>query len=93
MNRLPTLYGIIAILLWSMSVALTRGLAEALGPFGAGSAIYSVSGILVWLVAGKLEYVGSIPLICMAAVYCLWCIWWPSLWQSVWLMIASKHWR
>lgn len=35
MNRLPTLYGIIAILLWSMSVALTRGLAEALGPFGA----------------------------------------------------------
>ncbi|PSH23931.1 EamA family transporter [Yersinia pseudotuberculosis] len=53
MNRLPTLYGIIAILLWSMSVALTRGLAEALGPFGAGAAIYSVSGILVWLVAGK----------------------------------------
>ncbi len=28
MNRLPTLYGIIAILLWSMSVALTRGLSE-----------------------------------------------------------------
>lgn len=53
MNRLPTLYGIIAILLWSMSVALTRGLSETLGPFGAGAAIYTVSGVLVWLVAGK----------------------------------------
>lgn len=53
MNRLPTLYGIIAILLWSMSVALTSGLSETLGPFGAGAAIYTVSGVLVWLVAGK----------------------------------------
>ena len=49
MNRLPT--GIIAILL--ISVVLTRGLSETLGPFGAGAAIYSVSSILVWLVTGK----------------------------------------
>ncbi|WP_145587535.1 aromatic amino acid DMT transporter YddG [Yersinia rochesterensis] len=61
MNRLPTLYGIIAILLWSMSVALTRGLSETLGPFGAGAAIYTVSGILVWLVAGKPTLRGQHP--------------------------------
>lgn len=53
MSRSATLCGVIAILLWSMSVALTRSLSEALGPFGAGAAIYSVSGILVWLVAGR----------------------------------------
>ncbi|MDN0088118.1 aromatic amino acid DMT transporter YddG [Yersinia nurmii] len=61
MERTATLLGIVAILLWSMSVALTRGLAETLGPFGAGAAIYSVSGILVWLVGGKPQIRGQHP--------------------------------
>lgn len=52
MSKLATLCGIAAILLWSMSVALTRSLSEVLGPFGAGAAIYSVSGLLVLLVTG-----------------------------------------
>ncbi|MFV0547193.1 MAG: aromatic amino acid DMT transporter YddG [Limnobaculum xujianqingii] len=52
MNKLATLCGVIAILLWSMSVALTRSISEALGPFGAGAAIYSVSGLLVLCVIG-----------------------------------------
>ncbi|AKJ41452.1 aromatic amino acid DMT transporter YddG [Pragia fontium] len=52
MTRIGTLSGIIAILLWSMSVALTRSISEVLGPFGAGAAIYSVSGILVLCVTG-----------------------------------------
>ncbi|WP_159565262.1 aromatic amino acid DMT transporter YddG [Budvicia diplopodorum] len=52
MNKLATLCGIVAILLWSMSVALTRSLSEVLGPFGAGAAIYSVSAILVVLATG-----------------------------------------
>ena len=67
MNRLPTLYGIIAILLWSMSVALTRGLSETLGPFGAGAAIYSVSGILVWLVAVRSSLFREIILVVQPA--------------------------
>lgn len=53
MSRFATVCGVIAILLWSMSVALTRSLSEALGPFGAGAAIYSISGVLVWLINGK----------------------------------------
>lgn len=61
MNRTATLLGVVAILLWSMSVALTRSLAEALGPTGAGAAIYTLSGILVWLVAGKPRLRGQHP--------------------------------
>ncbi|GKX50099.1 aromatic amino acid DMT transporter YddG [Budvicia aquatica] len=52
MSKFATLSGMAAILLWSMSVALTRSLAEVLGPFGAGAAIYTVSGVLVLLVTG-----------------------------------------
>ncbi|ARZ02234.1 aromatic amino acid transporter [Yersinia ruckeri] len=61
MERSATLLGIVAIILWSMSIALTRGLTEVLGPFGAGAAIYSVSGMLVWLVAGKPQVRGQHP--------------------------------
>ncbi|WP_035605750.1 aromatic amino acid DMT transporter YddG [Edwardsiella tarda] len=52
MQQRATLWGICAILLWSMSVALTRSLAEAFGPTGAGAAIYSLSGVLVWCTTG-----------------------------------------
>jgi len=61
MDRFATLFGIFAILLWSMSVALTRSLAEALGPFGAAASIYTVSGIMVWMVAGKPTLRGQSP--------------------------------
>ncbi|AOP42159.1 aromatic amino acid DMT transporter YddG [Edwardsiella piscicida] len=53
MKHRATLLGVCAILLWSMSVALTRSLAETLGPTAAGAAIYSLSGLLVWCAAGK----------------------------------------
>lgn len=62
MNRTATLLGVVAILLWSMSVALTRSLAEALGAFGAGASIYTVSGILVWLVSGRPLLRGQHPI-------------------------------
>ncbi|QPR29311.1 aromatic amino acid DMT transporter YddG [Edwardsiella hoshinae] len=52
MQQRATLWGVCAILLWSMSVALTRSLAEAFGPTGAGAAIYTLSGVLVWCTAG-----------------------------------------
>lgn len=53
MDRFATLFGVVAILLWSMSVALTRSLSESLGPFGAAASIYTVSGIMVWMAGGK----------------------------------------
>ncbi len=53
MSRTATLAGILAIVLWSMSVALTRSLAETLGPMGAGASIYTLSGLFVWLVSGN----------------------------------------
>ncbi len=53
MDRFATLSGVLAILLWSMSVALTRSLSESLGPFGAAASIYTVSGIMVWMVGTK----------------------------------------
>ncbi len=61
MNKTATLLGVVAILLWSMSVALTRSLSEALGAFGAGASIYTISGLLVWLVAGKPHIKGQHP--------------------------------
>src|SRR5476649_1454713 len=61
MDRFATLFGFIAILLWSMSVALTRSLAEALGPFGAAASIYTVSGIMVWMASGKPTLRGQSP--------------------------------
>jgi len=61
MDRFATLFGVIAILLWSMSVALTRSLAEALGPFGAAASIYTVSGIMVWMASGRPTLRGQSP--------------------------------
>jgi len=59
MERFATGFGILAILLWSMSVALTRSLAESLGAYGAAAAIYTLSGILVWVVVGKPQWRGQ----------------------------------
>ncbi|GAB2944672.1 aromatic amino acid DMT transporter YddG [Hafnia psychrotolerans] len=61
MDRFATLLGVIAILLWSMSVALTRSLAESLGPFGAAASIYTVSGIMVWMASGRPTLRGQSP--------------------------------
>ncbi|MDR0806763.1 MAG: aromatic amino acid DMT transporter YddG [Enterobacteriaceae bacterium] len=52
MNKIGTLSGVLAILLWSTSVALTRSIAEVLGPFAAGAAIYGTSGIIVLCITG-----------------------------------------
>ncbi|KAA3619544.1 MAG: aromatic amino acid efflux DMT transporter YddG [Calditrichaeota bacterium] len=42
----PTLLGLIAILLWSTTVALVRSISEQTGPLMAGAAVYLVSGII-----------------------------------------------
>lgn len=47
-----TLAGIVAILLWSTTVALSRELAEALGTLTAAAAIYLVAGLLACAYAG-----------------------------------------
>ncbi len=43
--RLATLGGLVAILLWSTTVALARGLSEQLGPVTAAAAVFSVSAV------------------------------------------------
>lgn len=44
--NIPTIQGFIAILLWSMTVALARSISETLGPLTAASAVYFISGML-----------------------------------------------
>ena len=45
-SRLATVGGFVAILLWSMTVAVVRSLSEDLGPVTAGAAVYGVSGVV-----------------------------------------------
>ena len=42
----PTLYGFIAILLWSSTIALVRSISERIGPLTAGAAVYIIGGII-----------------------------------------------
>ncbi|NQT57712.1 MAG: hypothetical protein HQ557_01895 [Bacteroidetes bacterium] len=42
-----TLYGLTAVLLWSMSVALVRSISEKIGPFTSGAIIYVVGGLFL----------------------------------------------
>ena len=44
-----TLLGIVAILLWSATVALARSISERLGPLTAGAAVYLAAGTLLGL--------------------------------------------
>jgi drug/metabolite transporter (DMT)-like permease len=46
LNR-PTLLGLIAILLWSSTVALARSIAEQIGPLTAGAAVYLAAGLML----------------------------------------------
>jgi drug/metabolite transporter (DMT)-like permease len=48
-RRTATALGILAILLWSSTVAVTRSVTEAVGPFTAGSAIFLLGGLMTLL--------------------------------------------
>ena len=41
-----TLLGLLAVLLWSTTVALTRSLSERIGPITAGASVYLTGGVL-----------------------------------------------
>ena len=45
-------YGLLAILLWSCLIALSRSVSEQLGPIGGAASLYTVSSILLVLVMG-----------------------------------------
>lgn len=50
-NR-ATIFGLLAILLWSTMVGLFRAVTEALGPVGGAAMIYTCSGILLMFTVG-----------------------------------------
>ncbi len=45
-SRLATVGGIVAILLWSSTVALVRSISEKVGPVSASTVVYSFSGVI-----------------------------------------------
>ena len=47
-----TLWGLLAILLWSGTIGLFRGVSEALGPIGGAAMIYSVSALCLLVLVG-----------------------------------------
>lgn len=51
-TRRATLFGLLAILLWSTSVGLLRSISEHFGPVGGAALIYSVSAVCLCLVRG-----------------------------------------
>lgn len=51
-NNRATLYGLLAILLWSSVIGLVRSVSEGLGPIGGAATIYSVSAVFLLLVHG-----------------------------------------
>ena len=54
-----TLYGLIAILLWSTTVAVVRSLAEQIGPLTAAALVYLVGGVLSCVFTGFLRHFKS----------------------------------
>jgi len=63
-DHMPTLLGIVAILLWSTTIAVSRSLVEEAGTLTAASATYLLSGAIgcAWLAArGRLRRAGSLP--------------------------------
>lgn len=51
-NNRSTLYGLLAILLWSSVIGLVRSVSEGLGPIGGAAMIYSVIAVFLPLVHG-----------------------------------------
>ena len=60
-----TIYGLLAIVLWSTSVALVRSISEKAGPITSGAFVYIVSGLLLFLVffkdKGSYKQIFSLP--------------------------------
>lgn len=88
-----TLFGIMAILLWSCVIALTRDIAELFGPIGGAALMYSVSTLALMLVMGRpkigeyrLSYVllGGGLFVSYESVLLL---------HLGWQMIVSKRWK
>lgn len=51
-KKKATLIGLLAIVLWSTMVGLIRSVSEGLGPVGGAAIIYTLSGLLCWLIVG-----------------------------------------
>lgn len=51
-RKKATLIGLLAIVLWSTMVGLIRSVSEGLGPVGGAAMIYTLSGLLCWLIVG-----------------------------------------
>lgn len=51
-KKKATLIGLLAIGLWSTMVGLIRSVSEGLGPVGGAAMIYTLSGLLCWLIVG-----------------------------------------
>ncbi|MFW0973928.1 aromatic amino acid DMT transporter YddG [Leclercia pneumoniae] len=51
-KKKATLIGLLAIMLWSTMVGLIRSVSEGLGPVGGAAMIYTLSGLLCWLIVG-----------------------------------------
>lgn len=51
-KKKATLIGLLAIVLWSTMVGLIRSVSEGLGPVGGAAMIYTLSGLLCWLIVG-----------------------------------------
>lgn len=49
MIKQGTLAGVLAILMWSLSVALFRSISEILGPEATGAAVYTLSAVFIFL--------------------------------------------
>lgn len=64
-TRRGTVFGGIAILLWSTTVAFSRSLTEQLGTFTAAALIYTAAGVLGLLIAslrtGELQKINKLP--------------------------------
>lgn len=57
-----SIYGILAVLLWSTTIALTRSISEQLGPLSAGAVVHLVGGIIACIylvVRKKLPFAGG----------------------------------
>lgn len=60
-----TIYGLLAIVLWSTSVALVRSISEKAGPITSGAFVYIISGFLLFFVflrkRGSFKQICSLP--------------------------------
>ena len=89
-----TLYGLVAILLWSATVALARSLTEQLGPLTATAAVYLTGGfsclVQRWLTDGRLPSPEHIPHRYLLGCGSLFLLYVFSLFQAVGLA-ADRH--